>query len=127
MGDLVVFNAALRKAWAGTVAVNLENQGRVHALSIAITTKLFLPGCVPLQGRFLQHLPCKGYGARMKERRCHQQAQNGRAYIGKPLRNLCPLNAGVGKKTHTVTYFPPYFFGTSRIRTMKAQSLWRSQ
>ena len=73
MGDSAVCNAVLQKALVGLVAVSLEHRGLAHALSIAITTMLFLPGRAPLRSRFLQHLLCKCYGARIKERRRHQQ------------------------------------------------------
>ena len=73
MGDSVASNAALQRALVGLVAVSLDHRGFAHALSIAITTMLFLPGRAPLRNRFLQYLPCKCYGARIKERRRHQQ------------------------------------------------------
>ena len=72
MEDSVVFNAARQKVLVDLAAASLERQGLVHAFSITITTKLFLPGPAPVRNRFLQHLPCKGYGAPMKEHPCHQ-------------------------------------------------------
>ena len=72
MEDSVVSNAARQRVLVDLAAASIERQGLVHVFSIAIMTKLFLLGPAPLRNRFLQHLPCKGYGAPMKEHPCHQ-------------------------------------------------------
>lgn len=72
MEDSVASNAARQKVLVDLAAASLERQGLAHAFSIAITTKLFLPGRARLRKRFLQRLPCKLYGTPTKERRCHQ-------------------------------------------------------
>ena len=72
MEDSVASNAARQKVLVDLAAASLERQGLAHAFSIAITTKLFLPGRARLRNRFLQYLPCKGYGAHMGEHPCHQ-------------------------------------------------------